>query len=455
MSSQNIQLIDRETSLPELEQAVESVLQLSKKHGATDAVAAVTIDRGMTVTARMGEVETVEMQADKGVSVTVYRQTPQGTHKGSASTSDISLPSLEKTVAAAIDLANFTEADDCAGLAPVEEMAHEFPDLDLYHPWSVSTETLIEQALACEQAGRDCDRRISNSDGASVSTGVDLTVLGNSRGFSATVMGSGHSLSCALLAENGEEMERDYAWSSARDQRDLEPAEAIGRLAAERAVARLGGRSVSTGQHPVLFDRRLARGLFGSLLSALSGSAQYRKNSFLLDSVGQSVLPAWLSISEQPQQRKGARSSAFDSDAVATRAQSFIEQGVVQQYLLGVYSARKLGLKTTGNGGGARNVQLSTNASTQQELLADMGTGLWVTELMGQGVNSVTGDYSRGASGFWVENGMVQYPVTGVTIAGNLRDMYRQLRGLSADAEQNANINCGAALVDGMTVAGE
>lgn len=449
-----IQLIDPKVSQPELEQAVEQVLAIAKRLGASDAVAAVTLDRGMSVTARMGEVETVEMQADRGVSVTVFRQAKSGQHKGSASTSDLSTDSLEKTVAAALQLATYTEADDCAGLAEAEEMATVFPELDLYHPWEISTEQAIAEAIACEKAALESDQRICNSDGATVSTGVDLTVLGNSRGFSAQVLGSGHSLSCAVLAEDAGEMQRDYAWRSARDASELAAAAEIGKEAAERSLQRLGARSLKTAQVPVLFDRRIGRGLFSSLFGAISGGAQYRRNSFLLDSVGQQVLPEWLSISEHPQLRKGPRSAPFDMDAVATREQDIVKNGVIQQYLLGVYSARKLGLKTTANAGGARNVRLTANANTQAELLAEMGTGFWVTELMGQGVNPVTGDYSRGASGFWVENGVAVYPVDNVTVAGNLKDIFLNIRALSADAEANTNIACGAVLIDGMMVAG-
>lgn len=449
-----IQLIDPKVSQPELEQAVEQVLAIAKRLGASDAVAAVTLDRGMSVTARMGEVETVEMQADRGVSVTVFRQAKSGQHKGSASTSDLSTDSLEKTVAAALQLATYTEADDCAGLAEAEEMATVFPELDLYHPWEISTEQAIAEAIACEKAALESDQRICNSDGATVSTGVDLTVLGNSRGFSAQVLGSGHSLSCAVLAEDAGEMQRDYAWRSARDASELAAAAEIGKEAAERSLQRLGARSLKTAQVPVLFDRRIGRGLFSSLFGAISGGAQYRRNSFLLDSVGQQVLPEWLSISEHPQLPKGPRSAPFDMDAVATREQHIIKNGVIQQYLLGVYSARKLGLKTTANAGGARNVRLTANANTQAELLAEMGTGFWVTELMGQGVNPVTGDYSRGASGFWVENGVAVYPVDNVTVAGNLKDIFLNIRALSADAEANTNIACGAVLIDGMMVAG-
>lgn len=455
MNDTAIELINPEVSQPELQQSVEQVLEIAAKLGADDAVAAVTLDRGMSVTARMGEVETVEMQSDRGVSVTVYRKSKAGQHKGSASTSDLSSESLEKTVAAAMQLATYTQADECAGLAEKNEMATEFPSLDLYHPWVLSAERAIEEAIACEAAARNFDSRITNSDGASVNTGVELTVLGNSLGFSAQVLGSGHSVSCAVLAEQNGEMQRDYAWRSARDAADLGAVDVVGKEAAQRTVERLGARQVKTGQYPVLYDRRVARGLFSSLLNAISGGPQYRKNTFLLDSVGAEVLPAWISVAEQPRLAKGPRSTPFDMDAVATREQNFIEAGVVKRYLLGVYSARKLGLKTTGNAGGARNVSVSANAVTQQELLADMGTGLWVTELMGQGVNPVTGDYSRGASGFWVENGVAVHPVDGITIAGNLKDMFLAIRGVSADAEPNTNIACGAVLLNQMTVAGE
>lgn len=455
MTQSSISLMNPDENLPELQAAVDRVLQMAQATGAYQAAAAVTLDRGMSVAARLGEVETVEMQADKGVSVTVYRKGSDGQRKGSASTSDLSEEGLQKTVAAAMQLAEFTQADSCAGLAEPEQMAQRFPELDLYHPWALTTEQAIAQAIACEKAALELDPRITNSDGAAVSTGVELTVMGNSHGFRAHVLGSGHSISCAVLAEQDGGMQRDYAWSSSRDAAELDAANSIGRLAAERTLARLAPRTVKTGQFPVLFDRRLARGLFGSLMGAISGGAQYRRNSFLLDAVGQKIFPSWLEISENPWLSKGSRSSPFDSDAVATREQTIVEGGELKQYLLGVYSARKLGLQTTGNAGGARNVRLTTNADTQADLLAEMNTGLWVTELMGQGVNAVTGDYSRGASGFWVENGVALYPVEGITIAGNLRDMFLNLRGVSADSEANTNIACGAALIGDMTVAGE
>ena len=455
MTETTISLMNPNENLPELQQAVERVLAMAKQEGADQAAAAVTLDRGMSVSARLGEVETVEMQADKGVSVTVYKKTAKGQQKGSATTSDLSEAGLQKTVQAAMQLAAFTEADPCAGLAEPEQMAEIFPELDLYHPWDISTEAAIAQSIACEQAALESDPRITNSDGASLSTGVELTVLGNSHGFRSQVLGSGHSLSCAVLAEQDGAMQRDYAWTSARDASELDDAASIGRLAAERSLARLQARSVKTGQFPVLFDRRLARGLFSSMMGAISGASQYRRNSFLLDAIGETIFPEWLSISEHPHLLKGPRSAPFDTDAVATREQTLIENGRLKQYLLGVYSARKLGLETTGNAGGARNVRVTTNAATQAELLADMGTGLWVTELMGQGVNPVTGDYSRGAAGFWVEKGMALYPVEGITIAGNLREMFMQLRAVSADAEPNTNIACGAILLDGMTVAGD
>ena len=453
--SQQIDLIDPNQSLPELREAVATLLSVAEKNGATDAVAAVTLDAGMSVTARQGDVETVEMQSDRGVSITVFKETAEGTHKGSASTNDLTANSLEKTVMAAVQLADFTQADTAAGLAEAEQMATEFPDLDLYHPWALTTDRAVELAIDCEAAAFKQDKRITNSDGATVSTGVELTVLANSRGFSADILGSGHSASCSVLAEQNGQMQRDYAWTSARCADDLLTVSDVGQTAAERALEKLDARSVATGQFPVLFDRRVARGLFSGLLGALSGGAQYRRNSFLLDAVGQTVLPDWINVWEQPLLARGARSSSFDSDAVATREQSFIERGVVSQYLLGVYSARKLGLSTTGNGGGARNVSVSHNAESQADVLADMGTGLWVTELMGQGVNPVTGDYSRGASGFWVEQGKVVHPVDGITIAGNLKEMYQHIRAISADSEPNVNIQCGAVLVDGMTIAGE
>ncbi|NIJ68526.1 metalloprotease PmbA [Xanthomonas sp. 60] len=442
-----------EARLEQLADISRQLLDQARRLGATQAEVSCSEDRGLDVNVRLGEVETVESTADRGIAVTVYF----GQRKGSASTADLQPASLLATVEQACAIARHTEDDAAAGLAEAALMAREFPDLDSWHPWALQAEQAIDLALACEAAGRDSDARISNSDGASVSTAQSLSVYANSHGFIGRERGTHHSMGLALIAGQGDGMQRDGWYTSALAREDLEDGATVGRRAAERTLARLQPRSMRTASMPVLFAPDVARGLIGHLLSAVSGGALYRQASFLLDSVGQPLFPAWMQIDERPHLRRGLRSAAFDGDGVATRDSALVRDGVLQRYVLGSYSARKLGLQTTGNAGGVHNLQVAASAPGLDlaALARQMGEGLLVTELMGQGVNGVTGDYSRGAGGFRIENGEIQYPVDGITIAGNLRDMFQAIEAVGDDVDTRSHVRIGSLLVGRMTVAGD
>ena len=442
---------DSQARLDHLAGLSQRLLDAARRRGATQAEVSCSEERGLNVSVRMGEVETVESTRDRGIAVTVYF----GQRKGSASTADLREESLEATVEQACAIARHTEDDPAAGLADAELMAKEFPELDLWHPWPLDADRAIDLALACEAAGRDADARIANSDGASLGSGESLSVYANSHGFVGRERNTQHSLGVALIAGIGDDMQRDGWYSIGLAESDLENPQAIGRRAAERTLARLQPRSLATGQVPVLFAAETARSLIGHLLGAVSGGALYRRASFLLDHAGKRIFPEWFSIVEQPLLRHGLRSGAFDAEGVATRESALVEAGVLQRYVLGSYSARKLGLQTTGNAGGVHNLTVKANAGGFDELLREMGTGLLVAELMGQGVNGVTGDYSRGAGGFWIENGRIAYPVDGITVAGNLKDMFAGIRAVGSDVDRRSHIAVGSILVGKMTVAGE
>jgi PmbA protein len=441
------------TRIPELRTVVEAALARARELGASSAEAEASMQKGLSATVRMGEVETVEYRRDRGLAVTVYF----GQRKGSASTADLRPEALAQMVAKACAIARHTASDECAGLADPALMARELPDLDLDHPWHLEPEQAVEIARECEAAGLAVDARLRNSEGASLSTQRGVRVYGNSHGFIGGYPSTSHSLSCALVAQEGADMQRDYWYSLSRAATDLEPGVRIGRLAGERAIARLGARRLGTRRAPVLFSPEMARGFYGHFLGAISGSSQYRRASFLLDAAGQQVFPTFLQMQERPLLPRGLASGAFDAEGVATRARELVHDGVVDGYLLGSYSARKLGLASTGNAGGVHNLLVGAPAASAdfQGLLARMGSGLYLTELLGQGVNGVTGDYSRGASGFWVEGGAIAYPVQEITIAGNLRDMYRNVVAVGTDIDMRGAIRCGSVLVDGMTIAGE
>jgi len=441
------------TRIPELKNIVSDALAHARKMGAAQAEADVSLQKGLTTTVRLGEVETVEYQRDRGMGVTVYF----GKRKGSASTADLSPRAVSETVEKACDIARYTAEDACAGLADPEELARDIPDLDLDHPWDISPEQAVECARNCEAAGREVDSRITNSEGATVASHRGVRVYGNSHGFLAGYPSTSHSVSCVLLAQAGEDMQRDYWYSSTRDARELEAAEGIGRKAGARAVARLGARKIATQKARVLYAPEVARGLIGHFLGAVRGSSQYRKSSFLLGAAGQAVFPSFLELTERPHIPRGLGSSPFDGEGVATRDRDLVRDGVLQGYVLGSYSARKLGLKTTGNAGGTHNLLVGSGRGGMgaDALMRELGTGLLVTELMGQGVNGVTGDYSRGASGYWIENGAVTYPVHEITIAGNLKDMYRNIAALGDDIDLRGGVRVGSILISEMTIAGE
>ncbi len=433
-----------------LAELAEDALKRCRALGADQAEVGVNEDSGLSVNVRMGEVETVEHTRDRGLSITVYF----GGRKGSASTADLDLASIETSVQQACAIARHTEPDPCAGLADAKRMAHEFPDLDLWHPWGLSADAAVELALACEAAGRALDPRLSNSDGASVSSGTSLGIYANSHGFLGAERSTSHSISCSLIAGQGEDMQRDYWYSSACAAEDLEDAASIGRRAAERALRRLDPREAPTGEFPVLFAPEVARSLIGHLLSAVSGGALYRRASFLLDACGQQILPAWMQLRERPRIPRGLRSANFDAEGVATVDSDLVRDGVLARYILGSYSARKLGLSSTGNAGGVHNLIVEGRGERFEDLLGGIRRGLLVTELMGQGVSTITGDYSRGAAGFWVENGEIAWPVDEFTIAGNLRDMYRAIEAVGEDIDPRSHIRTGSILIGRMTVAG-
>ena len=442
---------DSRARIQRLETIAESLLERARKAGASQAEVACSEEQGLSVNVRMGAVDTVEATHDRGISVTVYF----GQRKGSASTADLRETSLDATVAQACAIAKHTEADAAAGLADPERMAQAPGEFDTWHPWDVQADAAIDMALACEAAGRELDSRISNADGTQVGSGHSLSVYANSHGFVGAERHTMHSMSCALIAGTGEAMQRDGWYTLALESGALEAPREVGRKAAERALSRLDARGLPTGQMPVLFSAEVARSLIGHFLSAISGGALYRKASFLLDSVGQPVFPEWLSIHEHPHLQRGLRSTAFDAEGVATVDAPLVSAGVLAHYLLGSYSARKLGLASTGNAGGVHNLHVAGRGGTLDELVSEMGDGLLVTELMGQGVNPVTGDYSRGAAGFRVEGGRITHAVDGITIAGNLRRMFADIRAVGDDIDARSHIACGSLLVGGMTVAGE
>lgn len=441
---------DSPARISRLSDLARQLLGRARDMGADQCEVNCNEDSGLAVNVRMGEVETVEATRDRGVSVTVYF----GTRKGSASSADLREDSLAATVAQACAIARHTEDDPCAGLADASLMAQTQREFDSWHPAPFDAEGAVDVALACEAAGRDVDPRIGNSDGASMNANASLSVYANSHGFSGAERSTSYSIGCALIAGAGEAMQRDGWYSVALAPPDLEAPDAIGRKAAQRALARLQPRQLPTGQVPVLFSAEMARSLIGSFIGAISGGALYRRASFLLDSVGTRVFPDWFAIEEDPFLRRGFRSAAFDAEGVATRRSMLVEAGTVQRYVLGSYSARKLGLQTTANSGGVHNLTVKANAGDLASQLVAMGRGLLVTELMGQGVNAITGDYSRGAAGFWIENGEVAYPVDGITIAGNLKTMFAGIEAVGSDVDLRSHVRTGSIRIDRMTVAG-
>ena len=437
-------------SANQLNNLCAAALDLARQQGATAAEADVSESLGQSVQVRLQEIEQIEYQQDTALDLTVY----VGQAKGRASTGDFSPQALADTVAAALNIARYTAQDEYAGLADAALMAAHIGELDAYHPWPLPVDEAVALAQRCEAAARGADARIVNSEGATVQTGHYQYVYGNSHGFLAYQQGTRHSIACSVVAEDGSGMQRDYWYDLARSAADLPTPESIGRTAAERTVRRLGAGSVSTGKYPVVFDATVSGSLIGHLVGAISGGALYRKTSFLTDSLGQQVLAPWVVLEERPHIPRALGSTYFDGEGVATRERTVVEKGVIQGYFLSSYSARKLGMQTTANAGGAHNLYLNHTHATQADLLREMGSGLLVTELMGQGVNTITGDYSRGAAGFWVENGMIVRPVEEITIAGRLQDMLLNMAGAADDALRRSAHKVGSILIAEMTVAG-
>lgn len=435
----------------EIKERVEFALAEAARLGASQAEAGASLGSGLEIVVRLGEVETLERSRDRGLGITVYF----GKRKGNASTADLSHDAIRETVAAACTIARYTAEDPFAGLADAALMAKEIPDLDLWHPWQFELEEAIDLARHCEAAAREVDIRITNSDGGAFSSHAAMRVYGNSHGFLGAYRGTSHSLSCTVLASDDHGMQRDYWYSSARNPAALESVQDIGRRAGERTVRRLGATRLSTRRVPVLFAPEMAKSLIGHFLGAIRGTAQYRRSSFLQDAVGERVFPDYVRIAEKPLLPCGVGSAPFDEEGVATRNRDLVADGVIQGYILGSYSARKLGLQTTGNAGGVRNVTVEPGNDDFNALCRRMDRGLLVTELMGQGVNGVTGDYSRGAAGYWIENGELAYPVEEITIAGNLRDIYQRILAVGNNVDTRGNIRTGSILVEEMTVAGE
>jgi len=429
----------------------QRAVELARHGGADQAEAGASHDEGLSVTVRLGELETVERQNDRSLGLTVYC----GQRKGSASTNDFSDAGIQAAVDKALSIASFTAADSYAGLADKSLLAKAPPDLDLYHVWDIDPRRAESIALEAEQEARDFDRRIENSEGASVSTGGGVRAYANSNDFVGSYASSSHSISASVVAASGGALERDYWYTQARSPADLESAAATGRRAAERAVRRLDSRQVGTQVVPVLFTPELARSLFGHFIAAIRGTAQYRRASCLLGCAGEQIFPDWLQITEDPHIARGIASAPFDGEGLATHKRALVANGVVQGYILSSYSARRLNLPPTGNAGGAHNLIVSPNAESLASLEAGCSRALVVTELLGQGVNLVTGDYSRGAAGYWIENGQFQFPVSEVTIAGNLPRMLRSISAVGADVDLRGTVRCGAVLVEGMTVAGQ
>ncbi len=438
-------------SRDDLQALVDNMLTYARQQGATGCEAEASAGFGQSVTVRKGEVETIEYNRDKGIGVSVYI----GQRKGHASTSDFGTQALHDTVDKALTIARYTAEDSFAGLPDETLLARDIPGLDLYHPWAYSVEQAIDAARECEVAALAVDSRITNSEGASVNTQESLFVYGNSLGFLAGYPTSRHAISCAVIAESAAGMQRDYWYTTARNAADMDPGTMVGRRAGERTVRRLDARQVKTAQVPVLFEAPVAAGLIGHFVSAASGGSLYRKSSFLLDSLGKQIFSPIVQIAERPHISKGLASSPFDNEGVATQDRDLVKDGVLGGYFLSSYSARKLGMQSTGNAGGNHNLILSSTGEDFAALLKKMDSGLLVTELLGHGINTVTGDYSRGAAGFWVENGVIQYPVEEITIAGNLKDMFMQIIAIGTDVEARGSKQTGSILIERMTVAGE
>ncbi len=437
-------------STDELQDIMGKVLKLAKSKGADEASVAINHDTGFSVDLRMGSVETVAFSEDQSISINVY----VGQSKGSASSSDISAEALNNMVQAAIEIAKVSAGDPCFGLPDKKLLTNDFADLNLYFPWNILPEEAIEMARYCESKALNLDDRISNSDGVHVSTYDFSLGHSNTYGFSNCLKSSRHSISCSLLAEDAKGKQRDYDYTTSRNPESLRGLDDLAKTTVERTVSRLGAKKIKTQKLPVMFSSRISSGLFSSFISAISGGNLYKKNTFLLDALDKKIFPDWMQIYEKPHLLSGLGSASFDAEGVPTRDNVFVKDGVLSQYVLNTYSARKLGLQTTANAGGVFNLTVDANAGMLDDLLKKMDKGLFITELMGQGVNILTGDYSRGASGFWVENGKIQFPVEEITIAGNLLQMFANIVAVGSDINPNISTRCGSVLISDMMIAG-
>ncbi|PCH84059.1 MAG: metalloprotease PmbA [Piscirickettsiaceae bacterium] len=436
--------------LDRLKNICSDVLLEAKKQGADEVEVGLNVGSGLSVNARLGEVETIEHHKDQGLGLTVYI----GRQKGSASSTDLKISSIKEMVSAACTIAKHAEMDEFSGLPDESLLATNFLDLSLHHPWAINAEEAIELAIECEDVARSYHDEVTNSEGASIQTFEGMRVFANSLGFNHGYPSSRHSLSCSVIGERDGNMQRDYWYSSARHFSDLESAKQVGEKAAERTIRRLGARSIGTRKCPVLYAADVSGSLIGHFISAIKGGSMYRKSSFLLDSLGEKVFPDFVHIHEQPHLKQALGSAVYDAEGVATSARDIVKGGIIQGYVLSHYSAQKLKMKTTANAGGVHNLTVEPGNLDFNDLLAEMDTGLLVTEMMGMGVNGLTGDYSRGAAGFWVENGIVQYPVEEVTIAGNLKDMYQSIVAIGNDVDLRGNTRTGSILISEMTLAG-
>ena len=430
---------------------IDQALTLCRRHGADSAEADINSGRGLSVNVRMGQVETIEHQRDKGLGVTVYI----GGRKGSASTTDFSAGAVQAIAEAACTIARNASRDDCAGLLEPRYLAKDIPDLDLCHDWAVTPREAIDLAVACEDAARQTDKRLTNSDGALVSTYTGSHLYGNSHDFINGWDWSSHNIDCTVIAEENGRMQRDGWYTKARDRRDLDRVEDVGKEAARRTLSRLNARKLGTRTAPVIFEAPVARGLFSAFCTAISGGALYRRASFLLDKLGEQVFAPQVQIEEQPRLPRELGSAPFDNDGMATQRKHLVRDGVLESYVLSAYSARKLGMTPTGNAGGVHNLVVQTGEQDLDALIRQMDTGLLITDMIGFGVNQVTGDYSRGASGFWIERGEIAYPVEEITVAANLKDMFQHIVNIANDVDNRGNIKTGSVLIENMTIAGE
>ncbi|MFA6037976.1 MAG: metalloprotease PmbA [Legionellales bacterium] len=433
-----------------LKHLTQDALKQAQALGATSAQVSAQKSAGYEVKVRLGEVDTISFNRDQGIDIEVYK----GQRKGIASTSDLSVLSIESAVKIACDMANVTQEDSFAGLADARYMAKDYPDLDLYHPWNLEVVDAITLAKTCEAAALNYDKRISNSDGASLSTRTSCSVYTNSHGFMGSYLSSRHGLSCVAIAKQ-QDMQRDYWYTTSRNAALLQNAKTVGEIAAQRTIEKLNAKRVKTGQYPIIFAAEIASTLWGHLLAAISGDSLYRNASFLCDHLQQKIFPDFIHIHENPHIKGAIGSAPFDGEGLATRAQDFVRNGILTSYILDSYAARKLNLTPTGNASGVHNLTIASSDLNLAALFKKMGTGLYVTELMGQGVNILTGDYSRGVTGFWIENGEIQYPVHEITIAGNLRDMFANIQTVANDVDTRMNILTGSVLLGKMMVAGE